>query len=125
LVGEPYKTRELVMGMEIFTAGNDADGLVWLDHAACADLDIGDFFVAAGHTISEETRATCRHCPVRENCVRHFYDLDISAGYGGGLSPSQRRSMTLDEALEIVRSETPQTIEADSAEITTPDEDPQ
>jgi WhiB family redox-sensing transcriptional regulator len=110
--------------MQIFAAGDD-NAMLWLDHAACADLDIGDFFVAAGHTISEETRATCRRCPVRENCVQHFYALDISAGYGGGLSPSQRRSMTLAEALTSVRAETQQASEVQTAEVTTPDEDPQ
>ncbi len=86
------------------TSGEDSS-TSWLDHAACAGLDIKNFFADAGHEYPEETRATCRRCPVRENCVRHFYDLDISAGYGGGLSPSQRGSMTLAEAMALVRAE--------------------
>lgn len=81
----------------------------WLDEAACANLDVNDFFVQAGHVISEDVLNVCRGCPVREDCVRHAYDedLNITGGYFGGLSPGQRRSMSLEDALEFCRNDTP------------------
>ena len=81
---------------------DDFEGLKWLDKIACADLDLDDFFVAAGHTISEVVLNVCRRCPVRAQCVEHAYRREIDAGYLGGLSPSQRRQMTLDQALEEI-----------------------
>lgn len=84
---------------------DDFDGLKWLDKVACADLPTEDFFVAAGHTISEVVLDVCRSCPVRVQCVEHAYNREIDAGYLGGLSPSQRRQLSLDEALELVEQE--------------------
>lgn len=84
---------------------DDFDGLKWLDHIACAELDLDDFFVAAGHTISEVVLDVCRSCPVRVQCVEHAYRREIDAGYLGGLSPSQRRQLSLAEALEVVGRE--------------------
>lgn len=81
---------------------DDFDGLKWLDDIACAELDLDDFFVAAGHTISENVLNVCRRCPVRRQCVEHSYRREIDAGYLGGLSPSQRRQLSLDEALAFI-----------------------
>jgi hypothetical protein len=80
----------------------------WLDDAACADLSIDDFFVQAGHVIDESVLNVCRACPVRLACVQHAYnqDLNITGGYFGGLSPGQRRDMTLDEAVEYIATDT-------------------
>ena len=94
-------------------------GLDWLDDAACARLDeddsanpLGLFFVDAGHVISEDTLNLCRACPVRPECVTHFYlgGLEggaIGGGYGGGFSLGQRKSMTLEQALARAASERP------------------
>lgn len=84
---------------------DDFEGLQWLDHARCADRDLGAFFVEAGHTISEDVLALCRACPVRRECVSHAYRREIDAGYFGGLSPSQRRQMTLAQALATIKAE--------------------
>lgn len=86
---------------------DDFDGLKWLDDIACADLELDDFFVAAGHTISETVLDVCRTCPVRAECVRHAYSREIDAGYLGGLSPSQRRQLSLLEALRFIEGDTP------------------
>jgi WhiB family transcriptional regulator, redox-sensing transcriptional regulator len=85
----------------------DHDGLKWLDYAACSDMDLDDFFVAAGHTITPETLQVCRSCPVRRACVEHAYTRGIDAGYLGGMSPSQRAQMTMLEALDFIRRDTP------------------
>lgn len=83
----------------------DFDGLKWLDDIACAELDLDDFFVAAGHTISENVLSVCRRCPVRKQCVEHAYRREIDAGYLGGLSPSQRRQLSLPEALRVIEAD--------------------
>lgn len=79
----------------------------WLDDAACADLPIEAFFVQAGHIIDEEVLNVCRACPVRLDCLKHAYNpnLSITGGYFGGLSPGQRREMSLEEAVEFIRTD--------------------
>lgn len=74
----------------------------WLDDAACADLDNKDFFVDAGHVIEDRVLKTCKRCPVRRECVESAYDRNSTGGYFGGLSPGQRRDMTLEEALDFI-----------------------
>ena len=87
----------------IFTASED---LAWLRHAACADREIKDFFVEAGHVIDEEVLNLCRSCPVRVSCIRHAYKQEVTGGYFGGLSPGQRRDLNLDEALAYAEEDT-------------------
>ena len=79
----------------------------WLDDAACQDLDVSDYFVQAGHVIDEEVINICRGCPVRIECIKHSYNnsLNITGGYFGGLSPGQRREMSLEEAIEFSKSD--------------------
>jgi hypothetical protein len=79
----------------------------WLDDAACQELEIADFFVQAGHVISEDVLNVCRACPVRESCLRHAYtaSLNVTGGYFGGLSPGQRRELSLLEALEFIKTD--------------------
>lgn len=88
------------------------DRYKWLDDAACKDLELGDFFIEAGRAISPEIREVCRRCPVRRECVIHAYQLKLIAGYFGGLSPGQRRSMTLQEALNFIERDQPGAAEA-------------
>lgn len=80
----------------------------WLDEAACKDLDINSFFVQAGHIISDDILNVCRGCPVRVQCVKHSFNekLNITGGYFGGLSPGQRRAMSLEQALEYTAQDT-------------------
>lgn len=91
------------MTAPIFTASED---LAWLRHVACADLEIKDFFVEAGHIIDEEVLNLCRACPVRVECIRHAYRQDVTGGYFGGLSPGQRRDLDVDEALAFAEEDT-------------------
>jgi len=89
----------------------DNEGLLWLTDAACADMEIDDFFVEAGHAISEDTLRVCRSCPVRVECVKHVYNMQVTGGYFGGMSPGQRRERTMDEAVRFVE----ESIAADEA----------
>ena len=72
---------------------------LWLDDAACADQSIDAYFVPAGHSIDDATLKMCLACPVRTDCLRHAYAGGYTNGYFGAVSPGQRRTMTLDEAL--------------------------
>ena len=87
-----------------------APELSWLDDAACRDLELGQlslFFVEAGRTIAPETKALCRQCPVRRECLDHAYVHEIASGYFGGISPGRRRALSHAEALELIVSDDP------------------
>lgn len=79
----------------------------WLERMACEGYTLDDFFVDAGHAITEQVLSTCRSCPVREECLRHSYAVGSTNGYFGGMSPGQRRERTLDKALEFISKDTP------------------
>ena len=82
-----------------------ASELSWLDDAACSNLALAQlslFFVEAGRTIAPETKALCRQCPVRRECLDHAYVHDIASGYFGGVSPGRRRALSHAEALELI-----------------------
>jgi hypothetical protein len=81
--------------------------LPWLDRAACfeAGLSVDDYFVSAGYAISDEAINVCRGCPVRLDCLEHAYSLGIFSGYSGGMSPGQRRKMTLERAREFIKKD--------------------
>lgn len=74
----------------------------WLREANCAQMEIGDFFVEAGHTISQDVLNVCRACPVRVECIEHAYRASIAGGYFGGISPGQRRQMSLEDAKAFI-----------------------
>lgn len=87
----------------------NGDGDEWLEEALCRDLPTEAFFVRAGHTIEDQVIDLCRRCPVRTDCLRHSYrpELGITSGYFGGVSPGQRRQMSLEEAEEFCRNDAP------------------
>lgn len=83
--------------------------LPWLDDAACGDLALDQlplFFVEAGRTISQDTVALCRRCPVRRDCLDHAYTHQIASGYFGGVSPGRRRTLSHADAIALVAGET-------------------
>lgn len=86
-------------------SGTHKPDLTWLNDAACVDCEAGDFFVEAGHVIDETVLNVCRGCPVREACLRHAYRYRITNGYFGGMSPGQRRSMSLGAALGFIAAD--------------------
>lgn len=81
----------------------------WLSAATCVEegLPWQSFFVEAGHAINPGVKDGCRGCPVRAHCVTWAYRNDYMAGYSGGLSPSQRRSMSYEQALEFIAQDPP------------------
>lgn len=80
--------------------------LVWLQRAACSALALDDlslFFVEAGRTLSKEAAAICGSCDAQVDCLSHAYDNEIEGGYFGGLSSAKRRSLTFEQAVELIR----------------------
>lgn len=87
-----------------FTAKTDFG---WLDEINCKEMEGKQFFVEAGHVIAPKVLDTCRECPVRAACINHAYQYGITGGYFGGMSPGQRRDMSLEEALAFAAADLP------------------
>jgi WhiB family redox-sensing transcriptional regulator len=69
----------------------------WRQHAACRREDPDLFFPigTSGPALlqTEQAKAVCRRCPVREPCLRWAMDTDQSLGVWGGTSETERRAM--------------------------------
>lgn len=86
----------------------------WLCSASCVTDPLVDddpqepgrilspFFVAAGHSITDEQYAQCRRCPVRRECLTWAYDQDIDFGFYGGVSPTTREQHPLERLLAMI-----------------------
>lgn len=75
--------------------------LSWLDACTCSQFALNEFFVAAGQTIDPDVLEAARRCPARRQEIIFAYGRDVRAGYFGALSPGQRRTMTLEQALKF------------------------
>ncbi|MET7643169.1 WhiB family transcriptional regulator [Streptomyces sp. NPDC005426] len=69
----------------------------WRTRAACREED-PDLFFPIGSTgpslvQTEDAKAVCRGCPVREECLRWALDNGQDAGVWGGLSELERRAL--------------------------------
>ncbi|MEU2786244.1 MULTISPECIES: WhiB family transcriptional regulator [unclassified Streptomyces] len=69
----------------------------WRDHAACRHEDPDLFYPigTSGPTLmqTEEAKAVCRRCSVREACLRWALDMDQFTGVWGGTSEAERRAL--------------------------------
>jgi hypothetical protein len=84
-----------------------ASSFDWLDDAACADMNIKDFFQNAGGTPALKVLLTCLRCPVKDDCLESAAKLENAeekigkpissriAGHGiyAGLTPTQRSTV--------------------------------
>ncbi|WP_406413917.1 WhiB family transcriptional regulator [Streptomyces halstedii] len=69
----------------------------WRTHAACRDED-PDLFFSIGTTgpalvQTEEAKAVCRGCPVRQQCLDWALENNQDAGVWGGLGETERRTL--------------------------------
>ncbi|MEV0580762.1 MULTISPECIES: WhiB family transcriptional regulator [unclassified Streptomyces] len=69
----------------------------WRMHAACREED-PDLFFPIGSTgpalvQTEDAKAVCRGCPVREQCLRWALENGQDAGVWGGLGEDERRAL--------------------------------
>lgn len=82
-------------------------GFDWVSRADCGSTSDAPYFVEAGRVIEADVLSDCKACPVRRECVTHSYlggpnGTMIGAGYYGGFSLGQRKSMSLEAALAQV-----------------------
>ncbi|KUL45764.1 WhiB family transcriptional regulator [Streptomyces regalis] len=69
----------------------------WRDHAACRHED-PDLFYPIGTSgpmllQTEQAKAVCRRCSVRERCLRWALDTEQFIGIWGGTSENERRAL--------------------------------
>ncbi|WP_282702387.1 WhiB family transcriptional regulator [Streptomyces sp. CC219B] len=69
----------------------------WRDRAACRREDPDLFFPigTSGPALmqTEQAKAVCRRCPVREPCLRWALDTGQAIGVWGGTSEGERRRL--------------------------------
>ncbi|MEU6305864.1 WhiB family transcriptional regulator [Streptomyces sp. WAC 01325] len=69
----------------------------WRGHAACRHEDPDLFYPigTSGPTVlqTEQAKAVCRRCPVRDQCLRWALDMDQFIGIWGGTSEAERRAL--------------------------------
>ena len=69
----------------------------WRHHAVCRHEDPDLFFPigTSGPALlqTEQAKAVCRHCPVREQCLQWALDTGQSIGVWGGTSETERRAI--------------------------------
>lgn len=69
----------------------------WRQHATCRHED-PDLFFPIGTTgpallQTEQAKAVCRRCPVREPCLEWAMETDQTLGVWGGTSETERRAL--------------------------------
>lgn len=69
----------------------------WRNRAACRDEDPDLFFPigTSGPALvqTEQAKAVCRRCPVREQCLEWALETGQSIGVWGGTSETERRAL--------------------------------
>ncbi|MEV5903152.1 WhiB family transcriptional regulator [Streptomyces sp. NBC_00015] len=69
----------------------------WREHAECRNEDPDLFFPigTSGPALlqTEQAKAVCRHCPVREQCLEWAMETDQTLGVWGGTGENERRAL--------------------------------
>ncbi len=67
----------------------------WREQAACSGVDSDLFFPASEDDVqaTNQAKAICAECPVREACLQYALATNQSAGVWGGLDAGDRRRM--------------------------------
>ncbi|NEY31118.1 WhiB family transcriptional regulator [Streptomyces sp. PRKS01-65] len=69
----------------------------WREHAACRHEDPELFFPVGtsgpAALQTEQAKAVCRTCPVREQCLQWALETGQSIGVWGGTSENERRAL--------------------------------
>jgi WhiB family transcriptional regulator, redox-sensing transcriptional regulator len=66
--------------------------LTWRQHAACSGLEPEVFYPVSDEQ-TEEAKAICRECPVREPCLDYALANRERDGVWGGATERERRRM--------------------------------
>lgn len=68
----------------------------WVARAACVHDDAADlsgYFPPEGASPPDHLLRLCLDCPVRRDCLEHAIRGDFTAGWFGGLSPTDRKAL--------------------------------
>ncbi len=68
----------------------------WVEDAACKGMDTNIFFPERGDKDGNiaKARATCKKCPVRQDCLDRALEFEIdNFGIFGGYTATQRRGI--------------------------------
>lgn len=69
----------------------------WVARAACVqddEVNLEDYFPGEGASPPAHLLRLCLDCPVRRDCLEHAIGAALTAGWFGGLSPSDRKALT-------------------------------
>jgi WhiB family redox-sensing transcriptional regulator len=81
----------------------------WRDAAYCRDQDPELYYPigTAGPARDQEERAkaTCRRCPVTDDCLNFALENGIDTGVWGGLSENERRAVKRRGGLRVLRAD--------------------
>jgi WhiB family redox-sensing transcriptional regulator len=77
--------------------GNDEDKR-WQENARCAGVD-PDLFFPKEYERSDEAKAICHECPVRQECLEYALAHGEKFGVWGGLTERERRRVRRQRAL--------------------------
>lgn len=69
-----------------------AERMAWMDLANCLGVDPDLFFTSRGES-TDEAKAVCRGCVVREVCLTYALEHNERWGVWGGKSERERRRM--------------------------------
>lgn len=77
----------------------------WQDRAACKDAPRKEIFFPedTGVNNSQEARAVCAACGVRQQCLEYAIAMHEEYGIWGGLNPRERRTMKTGAILRFKR----------------------
>ena len=64
----------------------------WASQALCAQTD-PDLFFSDSASQTAQAKATCRRCPVRDDCLTHALETREDFGVWGGLDRDERRHL--------------------------------
>jgi WhiB family redox-sensing transcriptional regulator len=67
-------------------------GQEWQEHAACRAIPVELFFPHVEQE-SDDAKAVCMECTVREPCLEFAIEASERFGVWGGLDPQERRSV--------------------------------
>lgn len=63
----------------------------WQAAAACQGMDSDIFFPASYRHDSDDAKAVCATCPVKDDCLRYAVEHNEESGIFGGLTPHERK----------------------------------
>lgn len=67
----------------------------WMDRANCLGTDTEAFFEESTSLLAATAVRVCSRCEVQAECLRYAVENGLDSGIYGGLTPTERRRVTL------------------------------